>query len=100
MTAAQLAGLRRILVVKLSALGDTFVATESSNTRALAADELARLAGRWFPRTETQRDPAAALAGARALAGPAGAVLVTGSLYLLADLAAAGEDVPSSTGRG
>jgi dihydrofolate synthase / folylpolyglutamate synthase len=88
------------MLAALSALGDTFVATESSNTRALSADELARLAGRWFPRTEMQPDPAAALAEARALAGPEGAVLVTGSLYLLADLAAGGEDVPSNTGRG
>ena len=32
------------------------------------------------------------------LAGPHGAVLVTGSLYLLADLAGLGEGVPSSTG--
>jgi dihydrofolate synthase / folylpolyglutamate synthase len=88
------------MLAALSALGDTLIATESSNTRALSADELARLAGRWFPRTETQPDPAAALAEARALAGPEGAVLVTGSLYLLADLAGGGEDVPSNTGRG
>jgi dihydrofolate synthase / folylpolyglutamate synthase len=76
------------------------VATQSSNSRALPADELARLGGRWFRRTERERHPAAALASARAIAGPDGAVLVTGSLYLLADLAAPREDVPSSTGRG
>jgi dihydrofolate synthase / folylpolyglutamate synthase len=87
------------MLAALSALGDTLVATESSNTRALSAEELARLAGRWFARTETERDPVAALAAARALAGSDGAVLATGSLYLLADLAAGGEGVPSSTGR-
>jgi dihydrofolate synthase/folylpolyglutamate synthase len=88
------------MLAALSALGDTLVATESTNTRALPADELATLAGRWFKRTETESDPVAALAEARAIAGPEGAVLATGSLYLLADLAAGGEDVPSNTGRG
>jgi dihydrofolate synthase/folylpolyglutamate synthase len=86
------------MLAALSALGDTLVATESSNTRVLPADEIARLGSRWFPRTERERDPAAALAAARAIAGPDGAVLVTGSLYLLADLAAPREDVPSGTG--
>ena len=80
-------------------LGDTLVATASSNPRALSAAELARLASRWFTRTEQEPDPAAALDVARAIAGPRGAVLVTGSLYLLADLAGRGEGVPSNTGR-
>jgi dihydrofolate synthase/folylpolyglutamate synthase len=87
------------MLAALSALGDTLVATRSSNTRALPAAELARLGSRWFTRTEQEPDPAAALAAAHAIAGPQGAVLVTGSLYLLADLAAHGEGVPSSTGR-
>jgi dihydrofolate synthase/folylpolyglutamate synthase len=88
------------MLAALSALGDTFVATESSNSRVLSADELARLAGRWFRRTEAEADPAAALAEARSIAGPSGAVLVTGSLYLLADLAGGDEGVPSIAGRG
>ena len=88
------------MLAALSALGDVLVATESSNSRVLSADELATLGGRWFPRTEKERRPAAALASARAIAGPTGAVLVTGSLYLLADLAGPREDVPSNTGRG
>jgi dihydrofolate synthase / folylpolyglutamate synthase len=87
------------MVAALSALGDTLVATESGSTRALPADELARLGARWFRRTERERDPAAALASARAIAGPDGAILVTGSLYLLADLAGEREDVPSNPGR-
>jgi dihydrofolate synthase / folylpolyglutamate synthase len=85
------------MLAALSALGDTLVATESSNARTLHADELARLGGRWFQRTETTPDPTGALAAARAIAGADGAVLVTGSLYLLADLAVRREDVPSST---
>jgi dihydrofolate synthase / folylpolyglutamate synthase len=87
------------MLAALSALGDTVVATASANPRALSADELARLARRWFERTETERDPAGAAERARSIAGPDGAVLVTGSLYLLADLAARAEDVPSSAGR-
>jgi dihydrofolate synthase/folylpolyglutamate synthase len=86
------------MLAALSALGDTFVATASTNARALPAEELARLATRWFKRTETERDPGGGLARARSIAGPAGAVLVTGSLYLLADLAARAEDVPSRAG--
>jgi dihydrofolate synthase / folylpolyglutamate synthase len=86
------------MLAALSALGDAMVATESSNSRVLPAAELARLGDRWFPRTEPQ--PARALAAARAIAGPEGAVLVTGSLYLLADLAALPEGVPSEAGRG
>ncbi len=83
------------MLAALSAVGDTLVATASSNPRALPAEELARLAGRWFARTETQRDPGDAVALARSIAGRAGAVLVTGSLYLLTDLAARAEEIPS-----
>ena len=67
-------------------LGGTFVATASPSPRALAADELARLAEPHFACVEAVADPAAAVARARELAGPDGAVLVTGSLYLLAAL--------------
>ena len=70
----------------LSVLGDAFVATRSSNARALPAAELARRAGRFFASAEAVDDPAEARARGRALAGQEGAVLVTGSLYLLADL--------------
>ncbi|MBD0329685.1 MAG: dihydrofolate synthase [Thermoleophilia bacterium] len=70
----------------LSPLGGTLVATSSSNPRALPADELARAAAGRFGTVEIVPDPPAAVARARELAGPDGAVLVTGSLYLLADL--------------
>jgi dihydrofolate synthase / folylpolyglutamate synthase len=85
------------MLAALSVLGDTVVTTASGNPRALSADELATLARRWFERTETERNPGGALARARSIAGPGGAVLVTGSLYLLADLASGPEDVPSGT---
>jgi dihydrofolate synthase / folylpolyglutamate synthase len=70
----------------LSVLGDAFVATRSSNARALPAAELARRAARFFASTEAVEDPAEARTRGRELAGPEGALLVTGSLYLLADL--------------
>jgi dihydrofolate synthase / folylpolyglutamate synthase len=71
----------------LSVVGQTLVATTSSNARAVAADELSARARPFFTNVAVDPDPNRALAHARELAGPAGAVLVTGSLYLLADLA-------------
>jgi dihydrofolate synthase/folylpolyglutamate synthase len=82
------------MLAALSALGDTLVATESTNTRALTAGELAAKAGRFFARVERVEGPEKAVEKARALAGPEGAVLVTGSLYLLADLAAVRPQAP------
>jgi dihydrofolate synthase / folylpolyglutamate synthase len=82
------------MLAALSALGDTFVATRSTNSRALAAGELAAKAGRFFDRVETVADPAEGVEQARALAGTGGAVLVTGSLYLLADLATVRPQAP------
>jgi len=76
----------------LSALGPALVATASRNERALPADELAALARARFPRVEALADPRAALRRARELAGPEGALLVTGSLYLLAELSGAPSD--------
>src|SRR5262249_8073423 len=72
------------MLAALSALGDRFVATRSGSTRALSASDLAERAGRYFAEVEAVEDPAEALALARAAGQP---LLVTGSLYLLADLA-------------
>jgi dihydrofolate synthase/folylpolyglutamate synthase len=74
------------MLAALSALGEELVATASSNPRALAAEELGERARAYFPRVHAVSDPAEARQRALALAGPDGAVLVTGSLYLLADL--------------
>jgi dihydrofolate synthase / folylpolyglutamate synthase len=70
----------------LSVLGDTLVATESSNARSLSASGLAEEARRFFANVVAEPDPGAARTRALTLAGPDGAVLVTGSLYLLSDL--------------
>jgi dihydrofolate synthase/folylpolyglutamate synthase len=72
------------MLAALSALGDRLIATTSSNSRALSASDLADRARPFFAQIEAIEDPAEALAHARALGEP---VLVTGSLYLLADLA-------------
>jgi dihydrofolate synthase / folylpolyglutamate synthase len=82
-----------MMLEALSVLGPTLVATESMNGRALHAAELAALASGHFERVETEPEPTAARARALELAGAGGAVLVTGSLYLLADLSAEHRDL-------
>jgi dihydrofolate synthase / folylpolyglutamate synthase len=76
------------MLAALSALGEHLVATSSSNERALSAEDLAAHADRFFRQIDVVPDPSAAVARARQAAGHEGAVLVTGSLYLLADLVA------------
>jgi dihydrofolate synthase/folylpolyglutamate synthase len=66
----------------LARRGRILFATRSSSGRALDEQELARRAERLFDRVEVEPDPHEALRRAREL----GPVLVTGSLYLLADL--------------
>jgi dihydrofolate synthase/folylpolyglutamate synthase len=68
----------------LAGVGRRFVATRSSSERALPIGELARRARTHFDHVEAIDDPTAALARAHELGEP---VLVTGSLYLLGDLA-------------
>jgi dihydrofolate synthase/folylpolyglutamate synthase len=75
-----------LMLEALSVLGDTMVATESSNERAVPASELAAYAEPYFRNVEHEPDPVAARRRALRLTGAEGAVLVTGSLYLLADL--------------
>jgi dihydrofolate synthase/folylpolyglutamate synthase len=74
------------MLATLAAVGSRFVATTSSNARALPAGELADRARTRFALVEAEPTPQTALARAHALGEP---VLVTGSLYLLAELEAA-----------
>jgi dihydrofolate synthase/folylpolyglutamate synthase len=77
------AGMLRALVGKTA--GAVF--TSSQNPRALPPATLASLADQLGgPPSEIVRDPRAAVARAKELAGPDGAVLATGSIYLVADL--------------
>jgi dihydrofolate synthase / folylpolyglutamate synthase len=68
---------------ELAKTASVLVATTSSNPRALVAGKLAECARRHFDHVEALSDPREALARAHDLGEP---VLVTGSLYLLADL--------------
>jgi dihydrofolate synthase/folylpolyglutamate synthase len=77
-----------LLLEALSVLGGALVATQSANPRSVPAGELASRAEPYFSHVEAVPDPAAARRRGVALAGPDGAVLVTGSLYLLAELSA------------
>ena len=67
-------------------LTDRAVCTRCSNPRALPPGTLVTLAEQLGGRAELEPDPRRALERARALAGPGGVALATGSLYLLADL--------------
>ena len=85
--AGMLAALIRTPGVRIDAL----VFTNTQNSRALPAGTLQsltrQLAG---PPSEIVLGPRAALVRARELAGPGGVVIAAGSLYLIADLLAAG----------
>ena len=70
----------------LTAVGDTLIATSSPNPRAIPPTSSPGSPRPHFARVEAVPDPTAAVELARTLAGPEGAVLVTGSLYLLSAL--------------
>ncbi len=70
---------------ELRRAGPRLVATRSSSDRALSPDDLAGRARAHFDHVEAVESPVAALARAHELGEP---VLVTGSLYLLGDIAA------------
>jgi dihydrofolate synthase/folylpolyglutamate synthase len=74
------------MLADLAELAPHLIATQSSSPRTLTAAELANLAAPHFRTVETEPNPRRALARARE--SVSGAILVTGSLYLLADLAA------------
>jgi dihydrofolate synthase/folylpolyglutamate synthase len=82
------------MLAALARAGRTLVATASHSARALPAREVATRAEPFFDHVEFVLDAEEALARARELAGEGGALLVTGSLYLLADLAIRLEHVP------
>jgi dihydrofolate synthase/folylpolyglutamate synthase len=70
---------------ELRRAGSRLVATRSSSDRALPAEDVAERARPYFDHVEALDSPAAAVARAHELGEP---VLVTGSLYLLGDIAA------------
>jgi dihydrofolate synthase / folylpolyglutamate synthase len=74
------------MLTELAHLAPAIIATQSTNPRALPAEELANRATAHFEHVTTEPDPQLALARARQ--STCGGILVTGSLYLLADLSA------------
>jgi dihydrofolate synthase / folylpolyglutamate synthase len=77
------AGMLRALLPRLQQV----VFTRSANPRSLPPATLESLASKLGgPPSETVADPRRALERARELAGPDGAVLAAGSIYLIADL--------------
>ena len=87
------AGMLRALLPSL----DRVVFTSCSNPRSLSPATLESLASQLGgPPAETVADPRAALTRARELAGPAGSVVATGSIYLIADLVRESADARAS----
>jgi dihydrofolate synthase/folylpolyglutamate synthase len=79
-------------------LFDRVVFTRSGNPRSLPPATLESLSTQQNgPPSEIVPDPKAALERARELAGPDGAVLATGSIYLIADLLREQADARAST---
>jgi dihydrofolate synthase / folylpolyglutamate synthase len=77
---------------------DRVVFTRPLNPRALSPATLVTLAEKLDgPPAETVAEPRAALVRARVLAGSDGAVVATGSIYLIADLVREGADARAST---
>jgi dihydrofolate synthase / folylpolyglutamate synthase len=77
---------------------DHVVFTRPANPRALSPATLVTLAEKLDgPPSETVVGPQAALARARELAGPGGAVVATGSIYLIADLVREDANARAST---
>ena len=77
---------------------DRIVFTRPANPRSLSPATLVTLAEKLGgPPAETVAAPRAALERARELAGPDGAVLATGSIYLIADLVREDPDARAST---
>jgi dihydrofolate synthase / folylpolyglutamate synthase len=72
------------MLADLAQLAPAMIATQSTNPRALPATDLAARAAQHFCDVDTEPDPRRALARARE--STRGGILVTGSLYLLADL--------------
>ena len=77
------------MLAKLLPTCDALIFTSSQNPRALPPPTLQSLSRQLHgPPSEIVRDPRAAVARARELAGEDGIVIATGSIYLVADLLA------------
>ncbi len=93
----------RGMLDQLATVAEAVVGTRSSHPRAVSPETLAGLAAERGVEALAVEDPLEAVATARALAGPDGAVVVCGSLYLVSDLrprlAPASERPPATLAR-
>jgi len=86
------------MLAPLLAVADRLVATRCANPRALPPGTLATLAAQLGHRdAEIVADPRRAVERARELAGRDGAVVATGSIYLIADLVREAADARASS---
>ncbi|MEX2196261.1 MAG: cyanophycin synthetase [Thermoleophilaceae bacterium] len=87
------------MLAELVPLARRVVLTRCANPRALSPATLESLVAKLpgAPAAETVADPSAAVARARELAAEGGAVLATGSIYLIADLVRDPASVRAST---
>jgi dihydrofolate synthase/folylpolyglutamate synthase len=86
------------MLAELAPRFERFVFTRCANPRALSPATLETLADKLSgPPSQTVADPAGGVEAARALAGPGGAVVATGSIYLVADLVREAGDARAST---
>jgi dihydrofolate synthase / folylpolyglutamate synthase len=86
------------MLSELLPLFDRAVYTRCENPRSLSPATLDTLAAKLGgPPSETVADPRRALERSRSLAGPGGAVVATGSIYLVADLVRAEGQARAST---
>lgn len=76
------------MIAALGEVVDRFVFTRSAHPRSVDPARLVEVAAKMAGESPSEivEEPHAALAAARREAGPAGTVVVTGSLYLIADL--------------
>jgi dihydrofolate synthase/folylpolyglutamate synthase len=67
-------------------LAERVIATRPENPRSASPEEIQQAAGRTGAEVEVAPDAASAFERARILAGPAGVVVVTGSIYLVGEV--------------
>jgi len=76
----------RDFIAELAPLAETVVGCRPSNSRALAPEEIAREAKRYCPKVSAFEDPKEALEHLRGLSSPEDLIVVTGSLFTVADV--------------
>jgi dihydrofolate synthase/folylpolyglutamate synthase len=77
-------GIREVAEI-LFPLADRIIATRADNPRAASPQQIREAAGRISIEIEDALDVASALGRAKSLAGPAGLIVITGSIYIVGE---------------